>query len=197
MTLILASASTSRAQLLRAAGVNFEVQPAHVDEESVKTSLLAEGVAVPQIADALAELKALRVSSGRGRDIVLGADQVLLFDGSLLSKCESMDEAANLLHRLRAKQHRLCCAVVLARDGAPIWRHLATVRLTMRAFSDEFLWNYLGKEGKDVLGAVGCYRFEGRGAQLFDHVEGDYFSILGLPLLPLLGALRNFGVIPG
>ncbi len=195
MKLVLASGSASRARLLTAAGVAFEVHPACVDETAVKDSLLADGADAAVVADALAELKATRVSVIHQDRLVLGADQVLNLDGALLSKCESIAEAAAMLRRLRDKQHTLLSAVVLARAGAPVWRHVARARLSMRAFSEAFLEEYLRGEGEAILSAVGCYHFEGRGAQLFDRIEGDYFSILGLPLLPLLAALRDQGVI--
>jgi septum formation protein len=195
MKLILASASRSRARMLEAAGVPFEIVPAHVDEESVKQSLLAENAPARDVADALAELKALRISTKHPNALVLGADQVLVFGSELISKCESLDEAAALLRRLRGKSHELISAAVLAKDGAPIWRHVAKATLWMRNFSDEFLKDYLAGEGDGLLAGVGCYRLEGRGAQLFEKIDGDYFTILGLPLVPLLTALREQGIL--
>jgi len=193
--LVLASASSSRAALLKAAGVAFEVRPAHVDEDALKESLLAEGAAPRAIADALAELKAIRVSAGRPGALVLGADQVLDLEGALVSKSESLDAAGDLLRRLRGHSHKLITAAVLARDGVPIWRHVSHASLTMRDFSDAFLADYLAQEGEGLLSGVGCYRLEGRGLQLFSRIDGDYFSILGLPMLPLLTALRRQGII--
>lgn len=190
--LVLASASTSRAHVLSEAGVVFAVQPAHIDENAVKASG-ADGRAV---AAGLAELKALRVSVSRPGDLVLGADQVLVCAGDILSKAETVAEAAAQLKFLRGKPHTLISALALARSGAVVWRHCDEARLRMRDFSDAFLDVYLKAEGEAVLGSVGCYRLEGPGAQLFESVEGDYFSILGLPLLPLLAALRERGVIP-
>jgi septum formation protein len=193
--LVLASASPTRAGLLRAAGVPFEIVPARVDEGAVKDSLLAEGAQPRAVADALAELKAVRISSGRPEDVILGADQVLEIDGDLVSKSEDVDEARSLLRRLRGHSHRLITAAVLARGGGAIWRHVSTVILTMRPFSDDFLETYLAEGGEDILGGVGCYRMEGRGLQLFSRIDGDYFSILGLPMLALLTALREQGII--
>jgi len=189
--LVLASASTSRARVLSEAGVAFAVQPAHIDEDAVKAS----GAGGPAVAAGLAELKALRVSASRPGDLVLGADQVLVCEGRILSKAETLAEAAAQLKFLRGKSHMLISALALARDGDVVWRHADEARLAMRDFSDAFLDSYLKAEGEAVLGSVGCYRLEGPGAQLFESVEGDYFSILGLPLLPLLEVLREQGVI--
>jgi septum formation protein len=193
--MILASASQPRAKLQRDAGVTFDVAPARVDEEALKQSLLAEKASHRDIADALAELKALRVSASHPGEWVLGADQVLSFDGALVSKCESLAEARNLLLRLRGKTHDLISAMVLAKNGAPVWRHVEKATLAMRDFSDAFLDDYLAQEGEALLSGVGCYRLEGRGAQLFSRVNGDHSTILGLPLVPLLSALREQGVI--
>jgi septum formation protein len=190
--LVLASASTSRARVLSEAGVAFAVQPARIDEDAVKASG-ADGRAV---ATQLAGLKALAVSASRPGDLVLGADQVLVCAGSVLSKAGTGAEAAAQLRFLRGKPHILISALVLAQGGAVVWRHCDEARLRMRDFSDAFLDSYLEAEGEAVLGSVGCYRLEGPGAQLFESIEGDYFSILGLPLLPLLAALREQGVIP-
>ena len=156
----------------------------------------ASGAGGPAVAAGLAELKALRVSASRPGDLVLGADQVLVCEGRILSKAETLAEAAAQLKFLRGKSHMLISALALARDGDVVWRHADEARLAMRDFSDAFLDSYLKAEGEAVLGSVGCYRLEGPGAQLFESVEGDYFSILGLPLLPLLGVLRQQGVIP-
>lgn len=195
MSLILASASTSRARMLTDAGVTFTIKPAHVDEDTVKESLLAEGVDPGGVADALAELKAVRISTSAGDALVLGADQVLNFEGELISKMPDRASAKALLQRLSGKRHELISAAVLARGGSVIWRHTGRVRLLMRTLSDAFLDDYLAREGDDLLRGVGCYRLEGLGAQLFERVEGDYFSVLGLPLLPLLAQLRELDVL--
>lgn len=194
--LVLASASPVRARLLRSAGVAFDIVPAAVDEDAVKESLLAEGIPPAGIADALAELKALRVSAGWEGGHVLGADQVLVLDGQLLGKPASREDASAQLRLLRDREHILITAMVLARDGTAIWRHLAQSRLRMRDFSEGFLEEYLEREGDHVLGSVGSYRLEGPGVQLFERVEGDYFSVLGLSLVPLLAELRELGVLP-
>ncbi|HWD49482.1 MAG TPA: Maf family protein [Rhizomicrobium sp.] len=194
--MILASASEVRARILRAAGVTFDIVPARVDEDALKQSMLAAKAQPPAIADALAELKALRLSASNPGELVLGADQVLVLNGELISKCATLAEAGALLKRMRGKTHRLISALVLAKDGAPIWRHVDSAYLSVRAFSDGFLENYIASEGESLLSGVGCYKLEGRGIELFDKIDGDYFTILGLPLLPLLSALREQAVIP-
>ncbi|MGH6869978.1 MAG: Maf family protein [Rhizomicrobium sp.] len=193
--LILASGSAIRAQLLRQAGVGFEITPARIDEQAVKRSLEAEGAPSARVPEVLAEMKALRVSESNPGVLVLGADQVLAFEGRVISKSDNLDEARDLLKSLRGRQHQLLGTAVLARGGATVWRHREAARLWMRQFSDTFLESYLAQEGEAALAGVGCYRLEGPGAQLFSRIEGDYFSILGLALLPLLAALREHGVI--
>ena len=192
--IILASKSAARTAVLKGAGVAFETAVAGVDEEAVKTGLLADGASPRDIADALAELKAVKISRNRP-GLVIGADQTLEFEGGLYDKAETLEAARARLKLLRGKPHRLHSAVVVARDGAPIWRELDTATLTMRAFSDDFLETYLETEGEAALGSVGCYRLEGPGAQLFSKIEGDYFAILGLPLLGLLDLLRRHGAV--
>jgi septum formation protein len=191
---ILASKSAARRQVLEGAGVPFEAAVAGVDEDFVKTAMLAKGATPRDIADALAEVKAVRVSAQRP-ELVIGADQTLEFEGELYDKAETLDAARERLLKLRGKPHQLHSAVVVAKDGAPIWREVVTATLTMRPFSEAFLDRYLEHEGANALGSVGCYRLEGPGAQLFSRIEGDYFTILGLPLLGLLDLLRGHGVI--
>lgn len=193
--LVLASASEIRARVLKSAGVDFDIRPAHVDEDAVKGSLLAAKAPLRDVADALAELKALRVSASQPDALVLGADQVLAFENELVSKCAGLDEARALLGRLRGHTHHLISALVLAKAGGAIWRTVETATLKMRDFSDSFLDDYLAAEGEELLKGVGCYRLEGRGSQLFERVEGDYFTVLGLPLQPLLAALRQHGIV--
>lgn len=195
MNLVLASASASRARILRAAAVQFTVVPADLDEKTLKQELLARGDEPEAIAAALAAAKALHVSRLRLGSLVLGADQVLLFDGELVSKCPDLVAARDLLLRLRGRAHLLISALVLAQDANVVWTHVETAKLQVRDFSDDFLDSYLSTEGEVLLAGVGCYRLEGMGAQLFESVEGDYFSILGLPLQPLLAELRRKGVI--
>ncbi len=192
--IILASKSQARTAVLTGAGVPFEVAVAGVDEDAVKAAMLAEGATPREVADALAELKAVKISRGRP-GFGGGADQTLEFEGGLYDKAETLDAARARLKLLRAKPHKLHSAVVVARDGAPIWREVVSATLTMRDFSDDFLEGYLATEGEHALGSVGCYRLEGPGAQLFSKIEGDYFAILGLPLLGLLDLLRRHGAV--
>ncbi len=195
MRFILASGSASRKRILQAAGVPFTAVPADIDENRRKDALLAGGTELDRVAVALAEAKALHVSRAWPGALVLGADQALLFEDDLVSKCADLAAARVLLSRLRGKAHRLTSALALAKDGIVRWRHTATSVLHMRDFSDAFLDAYLSTEGEGILGCVGCYKLEGLGSQLFEAVEGDYFSILGLPLQPLLAELRRQGVI--
>lgn len=191
---ILASQSAVRARLLTAAGVAFDRQSPGLDEAAVKQSLLADGVGPRDIADALAEGKAVKVSRRRG-GLVIGADQTLDLDGALYDKAESLQEARERLALLRGKTHKLHSAVVIARDGVPVWRALSSPALTMRPFSDAFLEGYLARNGGTILSSVGCYEYEGEGAQLFSRMEGDFFAVLGLPLLAVLDYLRLQGAL--
>lgn len=192
--LILASGSATRAKVLRDAGLSFEVEAPRVDEEAAKASLRKAGLGPRDQADALAELKALAVSRRRG-GFVLGADQMLALGEAAFDKPADLAAARAQLAALRGKTHILMTAAVLAKDGAVIWRHVATPKLTMRPFTDEFLDAYLASVGAGALASVGGYQLEGLGAQLFERVEGDFFSVLGLPLLPLLDVLRVHGAI--
>lgn len=192
--LILASKSAGRAAVLKGAGLAFEQIVANVDEESIRDSLRAEGVSIAKQADILAETKAMKVSSAH-RGVVLGADQMLEVDGQPMDKATSMAEAREHLIRLRGKTHILQTAIVACVEGAPVWRHLAQPKLHMRNFSDAFLDAYLAEIGDAGLASVGAYQIEGRGALLFDRIEGDHFSIIGMPLLPLLGWLRDRGTL--
>jgi septum formation protein len=188
--LILASASPTRAKLLEAAGLSFTAERPPVDEEAAKASLRAEGLGPREQADALAELKALALSR-RTRAMVLGADQILALDGVAFDKPKTREEARAQLLALRGKTHTLITAAVIAVEGAPIWRRIETPKLTMRPLTEPFVDSYLDQIGDDALSTVGAYKLEGLGAQLFASVEGDYFSILGLPLLAVLAFLRE------
>ena len=191
--LILASKSAARAAVLRSAGLEFEAQPARVDEDAVKAAAKADGASPGDTAFLLAGLKAQRVRDPDA--LVIGADQILVCAGRWFDKPASLAEARAHLQALRDRTHTLETALVCYRDGREVWRHLARPRLTMRAFSDAFLDAYLRFEGEAVLASVGAYRLEGLGAQLFSRVEGDHAAVLGLPLLPLLGFLRQHGVL--
>jgi septum formation protein len=193
--LILASASPARLRLLTAAGISAEAVPAGIDETAIKQAMLAESAPARDIADKLAELKALRVGARHPGRLVLGADQVLVADGRLFDKPPDRTAARAQLLALRGRTHQLLSAAVVAMDGRPVWRHVGTARLTMRRFPDRFLDDYLDRVGDLALASVGCYHLEGLGAQLFARVEGDYFSVLGLPLLELLGFLRTTEVL--
>jgi len=193
--LILASASPARAALLAAAGIDAEIAPARIDETAIKQAMLAANAPPRDLADSLAELKALRISARRPGRLVLGADQVLVCEGQVFDKTPDRAAARAQLLALRGRTHQLLSAAVIALDGAPLWRHVGTARLTMRPFSETFLEEYLDRIGDLAMSSVGCYHLEGLGAQLFTRVEGDYFTVLGLPLLELLGFLRARGVL--
>lgn len=194
--IILASASKSRANLMRAAGITFDIVPAHADEESVKVSLQAEGATAAQCAETLAELKAVQISQRHHEALVIGADQMLDCAGIWFDKPKDMPGARNHLLLLRGKTHVLPTAVCVALNGSRIWHHVAEPRLTVRDFSDAFIETYLTAAGTAVLSSVGAYQLEGPGAQLFSRIDGDFFTILGLPLLELLGFLREHGAVP-
>jgi len=192
--LVLASKSAVRTRLLAAAGVEFEAVDSGVDEAEAKATLA--GRTPDAVALALAEAKALRVSATRPDALVIGADQTLDFEGRLFDKAASLAEARARLIMLRGRSHRLHAGIAVARGDRIIWRKCATSSLTMRDFSDTWLDGYLGRNPGPALSSVGCYELEGEGAQLFERVVGDYFAILGLPLLGLLGCLRKEGILP-
>lgn len=193
---VLASRSPTRATLLRAAGVAFDQAEAAVDEAGVRESLAAEGVAAEDAATILAELKAGQVAARVGGGVVvLGADQLLELDGAWLEKPADRAAARAQLLALRGKRHRLVSAAVAFRDGIRVWHHVGAAEVWVRPFGDDFLEAYLDAAGDDVLGSVGGYQLEGLGAQLMSRVEGDFFTVLGLPLLPVLQFLRDQGVL--
>jgi septum formation protein len=193
--LVLASASASRRRMLTAAGVSFAVSAADLDETSLIADLWDKGSDAAGIAAALAEQKAVTVSRRRPGALVLGADSVLAFGTEIISKCRDLAALKILLQKLSGKTHQLISAAALARDGAPVWCYTGTARLTMRILSSGFIDDYVATEGEAVLSSVGGYHYEGRGAQLFSQTEGDAFTILGLPLLPVLAALRTQGIL--
>ncbi|WP_170570908.1 Maf family protein [Ruegeria atlantica] len=193
--IILASGSSIRAQLLENAGVPFSVQVARVDEDTMKRALLAEEASPRDIADALAEMKARKVSDKNPGSMVLGCDQVLDYDGQLLSKPETPEDALAQLKAMRGKRHMLLSAAVIYQDGEPIWRHVGQVRLRMRMSSDAYLRDYIDRNWDSIRHAVGAYKLEEEGVRLFATIDGDYFNVLGMPLLELLNYLAVKGVI--
>lgn len=191
--IVLASGSATRQSMLKAAGVDFQVQVLPVDEDGIKSAMAQETDNPARVAETLAEMKAQRVSAKNPGALVIGADQMLDCQGIWYDKPADRDAAARQLRQLRAKTHRLTSSAVAVRDGQRVWHHTDQARLTMRQFSDAFLDDYLNRAGDKVLSSVGAYQLEGLGAQLFMMVEGDHFTILGLPLLPLLDYLRENG----
>jgi nucleoside triphosphate pyrophosphatase len=195
MRLLLASRSDARRHMLQAAGVPFEAVEAELDEAAAKGGLEAAGFDARGIAEELAQLKALSVQAGKDA-LVLGSDQTLeLEDGTMLSKPESREEAFDQLSILSGRTHFLHSSAVVAQDCEAIWWHCETVEMTMRRLGPAFLEDYLDREYEQVRWSVGGYRIEGLGAQLFERIEGSHFAILGLPLLPLLGYLRERGLL--
>jgi septum formation protein len=195
LAVTLASGSASRRALLTAAGVSAEAVAPNVDEESYRTAMRADGVSVRDQAMQLAEMKAVRVSQSRP-GLVIGGDQMLALGEEAFDKPRDLAEAKSHLIRLSGKSHTLETAIVVCEEGRSVWRHLARPKLTMRPLSPEFIDGYVARCGGALLTTVGAYQLEGPGAQLFSRIEGDYFSILGLPLLPLLDYLRVRKVLP-
>ncbi len=193
--LILASISQSRRTMLAAAGVAFSAEAPGVDEDAVKDSLRGEKAAPAALAETLAELKARKVSLRHPDAFVIGADQVLDCDGAMFDKPPDLAAARRQLQALRGRAHRLTAAVVVARGDARLWHHTQVATLHMRPFTDAFLDQYLARVGEAACRSVGAYQLEGLGAQLFSRIEGDYFTILGLPLLPLLDFLRGHRLV--
>lgn len=195
LAVTLASTSQSRRALLTAAGVEAEAEAPNVDEAAFRESMRAAALPVREQAMQLAELKAMRVSARRP-GLVIGGDQMLALGDEAFDKPADIDAAKNHLRRLAGKSHTLETAIVICEDGAPVWRHLARPKLTMRPLTEDFIDHYVIRCGNSLLSTVGAYQLEGLGAQLFTRIEGDYFSILGLPLLPLLDYLRIRKVLP-
>lgn len=193
--IVLASGSATRTRMLRQAGVELIADAPAVDEAGIKAALQADGATAADVAETLAELKAMRVSRNHPGALVIGADQMLECGDVWFDKPGDADHARAQLIALRGKTHILVSSVVGTRDGVRLWHHTDRASLTMRHFTDAFLDEYLAACGSEIAGSVGAYHLEGRGAQLFQRVEGDYFTVLGLPLLPLLDWLRAQGVL--
>ena len=194
--LILASGSRSRRELLAAAGVSFDVYPSNVDEAAIKDKLLSKkaGPSSAGIAIALATAKALEVSAGMPGDLIIGADQILEMDGEIFDKPADLTAASARLLKLSGRTHQLHAAVVLVKDRQLLWSESSTAFMTMRTYDAAFVRSHLARAGSIVLESVGAYQLEGVGVQLFEKIEGDYFTILGLPMLPLLKQLRKHGI---
>ncbi|MCC5957354.1 MAG: Maf family protein [Natronohydrobacter sp.] len=197
MVLVLASQSASRRQMLEQAGLTIEALPARVDEAAIRDALLAEQASPRDIADALAETKARKLAGRMPDRLVLGCDQVLAYKGMIFEKPPTLQAARDQLRILRGGTHQLLSAAVLYERGEPVWRHVGVARLTMRQFSDEYLESYLGRNWPEIGASVGGYMLEREGVRLFAQVQGDYFTILGLPLLELLNYLALRGEIEG
>ncbi len=196
-SIILASASTARRTLLEAVGLTFVARPAVIDEAAVKHSARVDGASAEDAAILLAALKAQQIAAREPNAIVIGADQILICESAWFDKPEHTEAARHQLLALRGKPHVLATAIVCQRDGQRLWQHVARPRLFMRAFSDAFLDAYLAAEGAAVTSSVGAYRLEGMGMHLFERIEGEQAAILGLPMLPLLGFLRQHRVLLG
>ncbi|WP_157014448.1 Maf-like protein [Mesorhizobium xinjiangense] len=195
--LILASQSPFRRALLQNAGLEFDAQAADIDERAAEQPLLSAGVGPEGIAMVLAEAKAVAVSQAHPDALVIGSDQTLSLGDAVLHKVADMEAARKRLLQLSGKIHHLNSAVVLARGGEAVWRHVDVATMTMRRLDPAFIGRHLARVGDRVLSSVGAYQIEGEGVQLFEAVEGDYFTIVGLPLLPLLAELRDQGAIDG
>ena len=196
MALVLASRSETRRALFAAARVPIEAVDARVDEAAIRDAMIVEGCSPRDISDALAEAKARKVSAKRPGDVVLGCDQVLDFDGTVLSKPADPEDAIDQLTALSGKRHMLHSAAVAYEDGEPIWRHVGTARLTMRQLSPGYIEDYVARKWDDIRHSVGGYQVEAEGMRLFAAIDGDFFTVQGLPMLPLLSWLTLRGIVP-
>lgn len=194
--LVLASASSIRAQMLRAAGVAFEIRPARIDEAALRAGLAAEGMRPREIAAELAHAKARKVSGLHPADVVIGSDQLLEVDGVLLSKAGTVEELCAQLDRLAGRRHHLHAAAVICEDGREVWRHVESVALTMRRPSPAWIESYVRRNWSELRHCVGGYMLEGEGIRMFARIDGDWFSALGMPLLPLLNHLADRSYLP-
>jgi septum formation protein len=195
MSLVLASTSPFRAAILKNAGLEFRAEGAEIDERSVETPLLEADATAEDVAAVLAEAKALDVSQRNSGALVLGGDQTLSLEGKLFHKPAHMEEARYHLLSFSGKTHQLWSALALVRDGETVWRHVAVAHMHVRNLSPQFIGRYLARVGDDALKSVGAYQYEGLGIQLFERIDGDYFTIVGLPIMPLLAELRQLGEI--
>ena len=193
--IVLASGSATRLRLLRNAAVPVIPEPARIDEDAAVAALLEEGAKPKEISTALAELKAQRISGKHPESLIIGCDQVLEFDGSPVSKCRSPVEARDLLKRLRGQVHHLHSSAVVCRSGSLIWRHTATATITMKTYTDEYLDAYVARNAEVILDSVGCYLIEEEGIRLIARISGEFFTVCGLPLLPLLAYLEDLEVL--
>lgn len=193
--IVLASGSKIRAELLSNAGINFDIVPAKIDEEAIKRALISEGAKCRDIADNLAEQKALKISNKFRESLVIGSDQVLEFDGNLLSKPKSKEDLVHQFLKMAGKKHSLYSSAVLYSDGSPVWRHVGQAKMSFASISAEYAESYAARNWDEVKHCVGGYQLEGEGARLFSRIEGDYFNVLGLPLLELLSYLSLRGTI--
>jgi septum formation protein len=197
MDIILASRSPFRAALLKNAGIAFTAQSADIDERAVEAPLYDSGATPEDVAQILAEAKALDVSERNPSALVIGSDQTLSLGDEIMHKADDVEAARRQLLKLSGKTHHLNSAVVLAKDGKTLWRHVSVARMTLRDLDPGFIGRYLSRVGTIALQSVGAYQVEGEGIQLFEKIDGDYFTIVGLPLLPLLAELRREGAIDG
>ncbi|MGR3341955.1 MAG: Maf family protein [Paracoccaceae bacterium] len=195
--IILASSSQVRQSLLQNAGIEFQVRIARIDEDAIRASMQNEGAKLRDIADALAQAKARKISLKESEALVIGCDQVLDLDGVMVKKPQDLADATRQLQDFSGRQHRLHSAVVICQNGEPQWRHVGSVRMQMRELAPEYLAGYLERNWHSIRHSVGCYKLEEEEVRLFSGIEGDYFYVLGLPLIELLGYLTQRRAVPG